>query len=196
MRFVDLDLPGVFLVEAAVQSDERGSFRRHFCAEEFAAHGLAPTVVQGNISENLHQGTLRGFHYQVAPFAEAKTLSCLSGAFYAVTVDLRHDSPTFLRWVAMELSAADRRSLHIPVGCASAWLTLAAHTTVHYYMSQKFVPESARGIRYNDPLFGFRWPMAPCVISERDRTFPDFDPDRFESFRAPSASGKAAEPRQ
>ena len=196
MRFVELALPGVFLVEPAIQSDERGSFRRHFCAEEFAAHGLVPAVVQGNVSENLHPATLRGFHYQVAPFAEAKTLSCLSGAFYAVTVDLRHDSPTFLRWVAAELATADRHSLHIPIGCASAWIRLAANTTVHYYMSEKFVPECARGIRYNDPLFGFRWPMTPRVISERDRTFPDFDPGRIESFRTPSASGMAGEPRQ
>lgn len=176
MRFSELELPGVFLIEPEVHADERGSFRRHFCAEEFAAHGLAATAVQGNISENIHRGTLRGFHYQVKPFAEAKTLSCLTGGLYDIVLDLRRASPTFLRWAAAEISADNRRSLHVPAGCANAWLTLAPNTTVHYYMSEMFAPNSARGIRYDDPRFGFRWPIEPVVIAERDRTFPDFDP--------------------
>lgn len=184
MTFVELGLPGLFLIEPVAHGDERGSFRRHFCREEFAARGLEPAVVQGNISENVHSGTLRGIHYQVAPFAEAKTLSCLAGAIYDITVDLRPESPTFLQWVATQLSAADRRSLHVPIGCANGWITLAPHTLVHYYMSEKFEPASARGIRYDDPRFDFRWPLAPTVISERDRGFPDFDasaPPRLET---------------
>jgi len=188
MKFIDLGLPGVVLIEPTIHGDERGSFRRHFCSEEFAAHGLAPAVVQGNIAENLHSGTLRGLHYQVGPFAEAKTLSCVTGAVYNITLDLRPDSPTFMRWVSAQFSADDRRSVHVPAGCASGWITLAPNTIVHYYMSEKFAPESARGVRYNDPAFDFRWPMEPKAISERDRTFPDFDPATLEPFQIPAAT--------
>lgn len=190
MTFVELELPGLFLIEPLVHGDGRGAFRRHFCVEEFAAHGLEPTVVQGNISENLHAATLRGIHYQVPPFTEAKTLSCLAGAIYDITVDLRPDSPTFLRWVSTDLSADNRRSLHIPVGCANGWITLAPHTIVHYYMSEKFDPASARGVRYTDPRFDFRWPLEPAVISERDRTFPDLDPATLPSFQMPGARAR------
>jgi dTDP-4-dehydrorhamnose 3,5-epimerase len=180
MTFTELDVKGVFLIEPTVHADERGSFRRHFCTAEFAAHGLDPAVVQGNISENAQQGTVRGFHYQAGRSSEAKTLSCMTGALHDIVLDLRPGSPTFLQWVAARISAADRRSLHVPAGCANAWLTLAPDTAIHYYMSEMFAPGAARGIRYNDPAFGFRWPMEPVVISERDRTFPDFDPASLE----------------
>lgn len=177
MKFVELELPGVWLIEPTLHADDRGVLRRHFCADEFAAHDIVPTVVQGNISENPHRGTLRGFHYQIGDAAEAKTISCMSGSLYDVVVDLRPDSPTFRQWVAAEFSAADRRSLHVPAGCANAWLTTAPDTTVHYYMSQVYSPESYRGFRYDDPAFGCRWPMAPVFISEKDAGFADFDPD-------------------
>lgn len=176
MKFVELDIKGVWLIEAEPYVDQRGVLRRHFCAREFAAHGLASVVAQGNISENPHSGTLRGFHYQAAPFEEAKTLSCLSGALYDIVVDLRPASATFLKWVSVELSAENRDSLYVPAGCANAWLTMARNTTIHYYMSEAYVLDSYRGFRYNDPAFGFRWPAAPDLISDKDRTFPDFDP--------------------
>jgi dTDP-4-dehydrorhamnose 3,5-epimerase len=175
VKFIELGLHGVWRIEPDLQADERGVFRRSFCAREFAAHGLAASMVQGNVSENPHEGTLRGFHYQVRPFEEAKTLSCLSGSIYDIIVDLRPESPTFLEWVAAECSAADRVSLHIPAGCANAWLTTAPDTTLHYYMSEFYQPDSYRGFRYDDPAFGFRWPEPPRVISAKDRSFPDFD---------------------
>lgn len=180
MTFLELPLPGVWLIEPVVDADERGAFRRHFCAEEYTAHGLLPAVAQGNISENTVAGTLRGFHYQVAPHAETKTLSCMTGAVYDIVLDLRPHSPTFLQWTAVEFSAADRRSLYIPAGCANAWLTVAPNTAVHYYMSETYAPDASRGIRYNDPAFAFRWPAEPRVISARDRSFPDFDPAALE----------------
>jgi dTDP-4-dehydrorhamnose 3,5-epimerase len=176
MKFVELGLRGVWLIEPEVFADERGVFRRHFCAEEYAAHGLAPAAVQGNVSENTHRGTLRGFHYQAGRFAEAKTLSCLTGAIYDIVVDLRVESPTFMQWISVEISAADRRSLHVPAGCANAWLTTEPNTILHYYMSELYSADSYRGFRYNDPAFRFRWPSEPSVISEKDRTYPDFDP--------------------
>ncbi len=175
MKFIEVGLEGVWLIEPVAFADDRGIFRRHFCAEEFAAHGLSSMAVQGNISENLHKGTLRGFHYQLPPFAEAKTLSCITGAVYDIVVDIRLNSPTFMKWMAFEISAENRRSLHVPAGCANAWLSTMRNTILHYYMSEMFVPGSYRGIRYNDPAFGFRWPMEPVMISEKDRTFPDFN---------------------
>ena len=176
MKFAELKLPGVWLIAPDVHTDDRGAFRRHFCAREFSAHGIAATVAQGNISENPRLGTLRGFHYQAPPQQEAKTLSCLSGAIYDIVVDLRPASPTFMQWVAAEISAQDRRSLHVPAGCANAWLTTAPNTVLHYYMSEFYTPTADRGLRYDDPAFDFRWPAAPAVISDRDRSFPDFDP--------------------
>src|SRR3989338_1168143 len=134
MKFVEVGLPGVWLIEPEVFTDERGAFHRSFCAREFEQQGLVPTVVQGNISENPHEGTLRGFHFQLRPFEEAKTISCLTGALFDIVVDLRPNSQTFMQWISVELSASNRRSLYVPVGCANAWLTTAPHTTVHYYM--------------------------------------------------------------
>ncbi|HEY3798087.1 MAG TPA: dTDP-4-dehydrorhamnose 3,5-epimerase family protein [Caulobacteraceae bacterium] len=180
MKFTELALPGVWLIDAEPFADERGVFRRHFCADEFAAHGIAPTVAQGNISENPVAGTLRGFHFQTPPHEEPKTLSCLAGGVYDIVVDLRRDSPTFLKWAACEFSASNRRSLHVPAGCANAWLTTEPNTLVHYYMGAMFAPGFDRGIRYDDPLFGFQWPSAPVMMSDKDRAYPDFDPASLE----------------
>ena len=175
MKFVESELPGVWLIEAEPFADERGVFRRHFCTEEFKAAGPSFTVQQGNISENPLLGTLRGFHYQTKPFEESKVLSCLSGALFDIVVDLRPQSPTFMKWTSVELSAANRRSLYVPAGFANAWMTTRADTLVHYYMSEFYNAESYRGIRYDDPAFGFRWPFEPRLISDKDRLFPDFD---------------------
>lgn len=180
MNFKELGLSGVWLIDPELHSDERGIFFRHFCAREFAAHGLVSTAIQGNISVNLHLGTLRGFHYQEPPFEEAKTLSCITGSIYDIVVDLRRQSPTFMKWIVVELSADERRSLHVPGGCGHAYITTAPSTVVHYYMSEVYSPQAYRGFRYNDPAFGFNWPMAPSVISEKDRRWPDFDPSLLE----------------
>jgi dTDP-4-dehydrorhamnose 3,5-epimerase len=176
MKFTELGLAGVWLIEPDMHSDSRGVFRRHFCAREFSVHGIVPTVAQGNISENPELGTLRGFHYQTGTHQEAKTLSCVAGAIYDIVVDLRRSSPTFMKWIAVELSASDRRSLHVPVGCANGWLTTASDAVVHYYMSEFYAPEADRGLRYDDPTFTFHWPAAPKIISDKDRSYPDFDP--------------------
>ena len=180
MRFTELGLPGVWRIAPEVHSDERGLFRRHFCSREFAAHGLASEVPQCNISENPHRGTLRGFHYQAGHSAEAKTLSCMTGALYDIVVDLRPESPTFMRWISVSISSEDRCSIHLPAGCANGWITTAPNTIVHYYMSQVYDPAAGRGIRYNDPAFGFRWPMEPVVITTKDLSYPDFEPGSLE----------------
>jgi len=183
MKFKELDITGAWRIEAELVSDERGVFRRHYCREEFAAHGIEAGVMQGNVSENPHLHTLRGFHYQLAPHAEGKTISCFSGALYDIIVDLRPDSATFMHWVALTIDAKDRSSLYVPPGCANAYLTVAADTVVHYYMSEMYTPGSYRGFCYNDASFNFEWPAKPKVISARDRNLPCYDREGSRDWR-------------
>jgi dTDP-4-dehydrorhamnose 3,5-epimerase len=174
MTFIETTLVGVVEVHLDPQSDERGFFARSWCEEEFASHGLNPRLVQCNVSFNVKKGTLRGMHYQVEPFQEAKLVRCTQGAIYDVAVDLRPQSPTFKRWVATVLSAENRNMLYIPEGCAHGFLTLTDNTEVFYQMSEFYHPESARGVRFDDPAFQLVWSDKIEVISERDRTYPNF----------------------
>lgn len=176
MRFIPAGIEGAFLVEPELITDERGFFARTWCREEFSAHGLNPDLVQCNISYNKRRGTLRGMHYQKPPHAEAKLVRCTQGALHDVIVDLRMESPTYLRWCGVDLTAENRRALYIPEGCAHGFITLADDTEVLYHMSELFHAECAAGIRWNDPAFSIRWPVEPAVISERDRGYPDFVP--------------------
>lgn len=179
MKFDELPIRGAWFISPELVADERGVFRRHFCAAEFAAHGIAVSVAQGNVSENPRLHTLRGFHYQISPYAEGKTISCFSGSLYDIIVDLRPDSASYLQWAALTLSAESRASLHVPPGCANAYLTMQPDTVVHYYMSESYEPGSYRGFRYDDPAFKFKWPAKPRVISAKDSSFPDLDLSRL-----------------
>ncbi len=174
MKFTAAHIPGVVLVEIEPIEDERGFFARSFCAEEFAAQGLATSFVQANTVFNDARGTLRGLHYQAAPKPEPKLVRCTAGAVFDVAVDLRPDSPTHRRWSGHELSAANRCALHIPAGCAHGLLTLADETEVSYLMGAAYDPALARGVRWNDPAFAIDWPAGPLVISERDAGYADY----------------------
>ena len=174
MKFKETSVKGCFLIEAEPRIDERGIFRRHFCTEEFKSHGITPVVKQGNITESTYKYTLRGFHYQKAPHEEGKTISCIRGAVYDIVVDLRKQSKTYLKWEGFTLSDESRTSLHVPPGCAHAYLTLEPNSVVHYYVSESYHSESERGIRYNDPFFKFKWSHEPEHISEKDNSFPDY----------------------
>jgi len=177
MVFRETRVNGTFEIDLALQEDERGSFARSYCWREFEAHGLNPRVVQCNVSYNRTRGTLRGMHYQDGSHAEAKLIRCTRGALYDVVVDVRPGSPTFGQWVAVELRAeAGRpsRMLYLPEGVAHGFLTLADDTEVFYQMSEFYAPGSARGFRWNDPAFAVEWPEPVRVISDRDRTYPDF----------------------
>jgi dTDP-4-dehydrorhamnose 3,5-epimerase len=165
---------GAVVIEPERVEDERGFFARSFCAREFAAHGLSPRVVQCSISFNRKRGTVRGLHFQRAPHAEAKLVQCMAGALFDVIIDLRPDSLTFRRHFSVDLSARNRRLLYVPEGFAHGFQTLEDDTEVFYQMSEFFAPEAGVGVRWNDPAFGIQWPLAVTVISERDRTFPDF----------------------
>ncbi len=174
MRFDETSLPGVFQIQLEPSRDERGFFARSWCQTEFASRGLNSRLVQCNVSFNERRSTLRGLHYQTEPFGEGKLVRCTAGAIYDVALDLRPQSLTFKRWTAAVLSADNRRMFYIPEGCAHGFLTLEDRTEVFYQMTEFYHPEAARGVRWNDPAFQIEWPTKVEVISERDRTYPDF----------------------
>jgi dTDP-4-dehydrorhamnose 3,5-epimerase len=176
MRFHETKLPGVFEIELEPNFDERGFFARCWCKKEFQSQGLNSRLVQCNVSFNVRKGTLRGMHYQATPYEETKIVRCTQGAIYDVVVDLRPQVPTFKRWASLVLTAEKRNMAYIPKGCAHGFLTLQDHTEVFYQMSEFHHPELARGVRWDDPAFQIVWPDKVEVISERDRSYPNFEP--------------------
>ena len=178
MIFTETKIPRVFEINLDLRTDDRGFFARSWCLREFEEHGLNPRTVQCNVSFNAKKGTLRGMHYQDAPFAEAKIVRCTQGSIYDVIVDLRPASKTFKQWVGLELTATQRNAVYIPEGCAHGFLTLEDNTELFYQMSEFYHPELSRGVRWNDPAFQIAWPAEVKTISERDATYPDFEPSK------------------
>lgn len=174
MIFTETKLKGAFIIDIEPQEDERGFFARSWCEKEFKQHGLNPRLVQCNISFNKKRGTLRGMHYQVAPFAEAKIVRCTMGAVYDVIIDLRPDSSTFKQWISVELTAENRRALYVPEDFAHGFQTLTDNVEVFYQMSEFYHPECARAVRWDDPAFGVEWLSAPRIISHQDSEYADF----------------------
>jgi dTDP-4-dehydrorhamnose 3,5-epimerase len=174
VKFDETTLNGAFLIESDRIEDERGFFARTFCRREFDARGLNSKLVQCSVSFNRKRGTLRGMHYQIAPNAETKLVRCTRGAIYDVIVDLRPGSRTFRRWFGIELTADNQRTLYIPEGVAHGFQTLQDDTEVFYQMSEFYSPEYASGVRWNDPAFAIKWPIANPVISARDQTHSEF----------------------
>jgi dTDP-4-dehydrorhamnose 3,5-epimerase len=178
MRFIATKLPLIYMVEPTRVEDERGFFARTWSPEEFVAHGLNPRLALCCLSFNRRQGTLRGLHYQAAPYGEAKLVRCTQGAIYDVAVDLRPDSPTYMQWTAAELTADNHRMLYIAEGCAHGFQTLTDDSEVCYQISAPYNAEAGRIVRWNDPAFGIAWrsDVPISVISERDRTCADWVP--------------------
>lgn len=174
MIFTETELEGAFVVDPEKLGDERGFFARAWDRQEFEAHGLNPQLAQCNISFNKEKGTLRGMHYQAAPYEEAKLVRCTRGAIYDVAVDLRPDSPTFKQWVGAELTVDNRRMLYVPEGFAHGFQTLEDDTEVFYQVSAFYSPDHGRGVRWDDLAFGIKWPTETRVIVDRDRKYPDF----------------------
>jgi len=187
MIFTENKLKGSYIIELEKHIDDRGFFARSWCQKEFEEHGLNPRLVQCNISFNSKKGTLRGMHYQAAPYEEAKLIRCVRGSIYDVIVDIRADSATYCQWIGIELSSprfhlpsstsllpADYRMLYVPEGFAHGFITLEDDTEVFYQMSEFYAAESARGVRWNDPVFNIQWPSEVKVISDRDMTYPNF----------------------
>jgi dTDP-4-dehydrorhamnose 3,5-epimerase len=157
------------------REDNRGFFARVWADDEFAAHGLVSRVVQMNLSYNRVAGTLRGMHFQHAPYAETKLVRCIRGAIYDVIIDLRPDSPTYKRWIGVKLTAANRLALYVPEGFAHGFQTLEDDTEVFYQVSQYYTPSAEGGVRYDDPAFGIEWPLPVTEISEKDKRWPLFN---------------------
>lgn len=177
MKFTETPLKGAYIIDPEPRADERGWFSRFFCQREFDQHGLCRDVVQINNSLNKFKGTLRGLHYQLPPKAEDKIVRCVRGALLDVIVDLRSDSPTFLQHYFVELTAENRRMLYVPKRFATGLFTLMDDTETIYLTTQFYSPEQERGLRYNDPRLGIKWPGEPAVISDKDLKHPDFNPE-------------------
>lgn len=176
MLFTELPLRGSFAIDLQKIEDERGFFARAYCFRELEHHGLNPRLVQCNLSFNAAKHTLRGMHFQLPPHEEAKLVRCTRGAIYDVIIDLRRDSPSYCKWLGVELTAENRRMLYVPEGVAHGYLTLTEGAEVFYQVSEFYDAEVERGVRWNDPAFGIVWPENPRVISTRDSSHPNFVP--------------------
>lgn len=173
MKFIETPLKDSFIVETEPIKDERGFFARSWCAKEFSEHGLDSRLEQCNISFNSQKGTLRGLHYQAPPREEAKLVRCTQGEIFDVIVDIRPQSATFKKWFGLNLSAENRKMLYVPPGFAHGFQSLMDHSEVFYQMSVEYVPNLARGIRWNDASLGISWPLASPLISPRDLSLPE-----------------------
>lgn len=183
MRFRALPIAGPVVVELEPHIDDRGAFARTFCVDEFAAAGLPIDFPQCNLSINHRAGTMRGMHYNASPWGESKLVRCVRGAVHDVIVDLRVASPTRFEHVAIELSAENRLALFVPADFAHGFLTLQDDSDVTYHMGARYVPDAARGMRWDDPALGIEWPGTPAVISPADASYPWLDRPRFDLAR-------------
>lgn len=178
MHFTETPIPGAYLIDLDKYRDHRGFFARSFCSQEFEQMGLASSFCQMNSSLSTEKGTLRGLHYQLAPAGECKVVRCICGAVYDVILDLREGSPTFGQSFGTLLSDDNRKMLYVPEGCAHGFMTMMPATEMLYMVSAPYHAELERGIRWDDPAFDIDWPDTPTVISDRDRSHPDFSPDQ------------------
>lgn len=172
MIFVETELKGAFVIELERREDNRGYFARAFCQKEFEAHGLKPLIAQANVASNRLKGTLRGMHFQYPPAAETKLVRCTRGAILDIIVDLRPESPTYLRHVAVELSEDNQRALYVPERFAHGYQVLRDNTDTSYQVGEFYTPGSEGGLRYDDPALGLEWPLPVTAISDKDRVWP------------------------
>lgn len=172
MIFTETKLKGAYIIELERREDSRGFFARGFCQNEFRAHGLKPTVAQGNIASNIKAGTLRGMHFQYPPAAESKLVRCTRGAIYDIIVDLRPESPTYLQHIGVELNEDSQRALYVPERFAHGYQTLTDKTDTSYLVGEFYTPEAEGGLLYDDPSLKLDWPLPVSVISDKDQKFP------------------------
>lgn len=180
MIFTQTIFDKAYILEIKKIEDERGFFGRSWCRNEMMAKGLNGNLAQANTSFSHHKGTLRGMHFQVKPYEETKLIRCVRGAIYDVIIDLRADSPTFKKWIGVELSQDNYKMLYVPEGFAHGFLSLTDNTEVYYNVTAFYTPGAERGIRWNDPSFSIKWPFEPQVVSQKDKDHPDFSLDRLE----------------
>ena len=175
MQFTETELAGAFIIDVAPIADDRGFFTYLYCARQAAAHGISAGVAQVKLSYNKRKGTLRGMHLQVPPAAETKLVRCTRGAVWDVIVDLRPDSPTYLKHVGVELSADNRRALFVPALFAHGYQTLTDDAEVTYQVDAFYAPQHERGLRYDDPRLALDWPLPVTAVSPKDASWPLLD---------------------
>ncbi len=174
MIFTETKLKGAFEIEIKKLTDERGFFGRSWCANEMEDHGLKASLRQANTSFSNKKGTLRGMHYQMDPYQETKLIRCTRGAILDVIIDLRPNSSTFKQWIGVELTQDNYKMLYVPEDFAHGFITLEDNCEVTYLVTQFYTPGAEKGIRWNDPLFNIAWPFEPVLISEKDKTHPNY----------------------
>ena len=174
MIFTPTHLSGAYRIDLTRHQDDRGFFARAWCQKEFEDAGLVSRIVQVNLSRSARQGTLRGLHYQAAPYAETKVIRCTRGAIWDAIVDVRPASLTYKQWLGLTLTADNYTMLYVPEGFAHGFITLTDDAEVTYQVSQFYTPGAERGIRWNDPALGVEWPVPVNVISDKDDHWPDF----------------------
>lgn len=172
MIFRETSLKGAFVLELERREDSRGFFARAFCQNEFRAHGLKPTIAQGNVASNIRKGTLRGMHFQYPPAAESKLVRCTRGAIYDIIVDLRPESPTYLQHFGVELNEDNQLALYVPERFAHGYQTLCDKTDTSYLVGEFYTPEAEGGLLYDDPSLKLSWPLPVSVVSDKDQKFP------------------------
>ena len=176
MKILSASLDGLLVIEPECHRDDRGFFARTYSSREFMALGLEGNLSETSVSFNKMRGTLRGIHYQYSPDEEAKLVRVTMGAAFDVAVDLRQESPTYLKWYGVELSVQNHLALYIPKGFAHGFITLEDSTEVLYQITDTYNPERTTGFAWNDPEVAIAWPIAPAVISEKDQSLPNFNP--------------------
>lgn len=174
MLFTETKIKGVWIIDLQRREDPRGFFARTWCQKEFEAHGLNPLLKQINTGFTVKATGVRGMHFQMPPHAEAKTVRCTMGSVFDVAVDLRPESPTHKQWIGVELTADNHRALYIGEGCAHGYQTLVDASEVEYLTTAFYAPESAKGVRFDDPSFAINWPLSVGLISDADRAWPDY----------------------
>jgi dTDP-4-dehydrorhamnose 3,5-epimerase len=175
MIFTEREVKGVYVIELERFEDERGFFAPSFSQREFEAHGLVGRFLENNVSYNRRRGTLRGLHYQAAPYGQAKLVRCTRGSIFDVAVDLRPTSPTFRQWVGVRLTQENRLMLYLPGNMAHGFQALEDDTEVFYQVSEVYTPEAYMGYLWNDPAFGVKWPLPDeRVLSKRDESYSYF----------------------
>ena len=174
MIFNKTNFNDVFLIELEKKGDDRGFFARSWDTKVFEENGLNSKIVQCNISRSSKKGTLRGMHYQIAPFEESKLIRCTRGKIFDVLIDLRKNSSSYKKWESFELSSENHNIVYVPEGFAHGFQSLEDNTEIFYQVSQYYNPESERGIRWNDPTFKIKWPLENKIISEKDSNWLDF----------------------
>lgn len=174
MKITPIDIQGAAIVEIEPLEDDRGFFARSYCRDAFKDVGLDLDIVQSNLSHNTKSGTLRGLHFQASPKPDPKLVSCIQGKIFDVVVDVREGSDTYRQWHGVELTADNHTSLFVPPGCAHGFITLSDNALVQYQMGEVYVPDLARGVRWDDPAFNIAWPIQPTSIADRDAAYPNF----------------------